>query len=161
MGRVSGLEAQRGEPGLEQQCCPRIHLLSAPATQAGRPMPHGARRFGFPQFPSTMLGADAIIVKQCAACPSGASVDGYSLVGYSPADNVAGSFNIAGERAAGRLARLAQGQRTARCAAPSAHHRARPAAARSLPSAWWGACLLRRRICCQGDRWHPGGCLHS
>ncbi|KAL4443838.1 hypothetical protein ABPG75_011575 [Micractinium tetrahymenae] len=50
--------------------------------------------FGFPQFPGTMIGTHAVIVKECASCPTGATVDGYQLKGYTPPENVAGSFKI-------------------------------------------------------------------
>jgi hypothetical protein len=47
-----------------------------------------------------MLGTQAVVVKECStadgACPSGASVDGYRLLGYFPGANVAGSFTLTG-----------------------------------------------------------------
>ncbi len=49
---------------------------------------------GFPLQPGTMLGSKAIVVRGCAACASGAAVDGYQLLGYETSANVPGSFPL-------------------------------------------------------------------
>lgn len=56
--------------------------------------------FGFPQYPGTMVGADAIVVKECSNCSSGASVNGYKLRDYVPQANIPGSYPITDASAA-------------------------------------------------------------
>lgn len=80
-----------GQPGgdihgcLLDTCCRPVPLLLLrfPCCHApvSRPNAHApplvrssaSRRFGFPQYAGTMIGTHAVIVKECASCPSGAT----------------------------------------------------------------------------------------
>lgn len=50
--------------------------------------------FGLAQTADQMIGANAIIVKPCSSCSTGASVDKYLLAGYDSSQVVAGTGNL-------------------------------------------------------------------
>jgi hypothetical protein len=60
----------------------------------------GYAGFGFPATPFTMIGTNAVVVRKCANCSSGARVDGYQLTDKIAADKVPGSFAIRNATAA-------------------------------------------------------------
>ena len=43
---------------------------------------------------SAMIGSNAVVVRKCTTCPSGARIDGFKLTDYDEASKVPGSFNI-------------------------------------------------------------------
>lgn len=56
--------------------------------------------FGFPEYPNLMIGANAVVIRKCATCASGARVDGYHLTDYLASSKVPGSFPISNGEAA-------------------------------------------------------------
>lgn len=56
--------------------------------------------FGFPKYPNLMIGANAVVIRKCASCASGARVDGYHLTDYLASSKVPGSFPISNGLAA-------------------------------------------------------------
>jgi hypothetical protein len=54
----------------------------------------GCAGIGFPARPATMIGSHAIVIRACAACASGAAVEGYVLAGKTPPANAPGSWPL-------------------------------------------------------------------
>lgn len=49
---------------------------------------------------SSMVGSNAVLVRKCSTCPTGARIDGFKLTDYDEASKIPGGFNISDASAA-------------------------------------------------------------